>query len=525
MNIVILHCHLERGGVTQVIENHVRSLSASGRVANIVLACGDRTSGITAATRQAVAIWSIPELDYDRLTTSDTGTAPSCRARAIAMADALTERLSKRGMNSDETILHWHNHSLGKNASIPGTVAELSKRGFRQLLQIHDFAEDNRPENLLGLIQASGATSKRELDDYLYPTATGTHYAALTRADASVLVSIGIPDAQTHWLPNSVGLPTGSLPDPRESLVKVRAAMGLPSDARWALYPVRGIRRKNVGEWLLLSLWMPPDVYSGLTLTPTTPVEKASYLRWKSVAASFAPRAVFDAGEHEEVSFAENLSACDRVVSTSVAEGFGMTFLEPWLAHREVIARRLPTVTDDFEHSGVRLPKSYDRLPIPGPGSAAKANPWIAECRKETSLAREQAWSSVGPEFRPTHQTQAPTDSTIDFAELTCNRQIEVLSRIADDDGYRRDVEQSCARVIEDLAAPPDADTIAANAGVIAQEYSIERAGRRLVDIYEQIIGEDMRSVVNRDAGANAAIDQVHRVRPYFPCRTEILSS
>ncbi len=86
---------------------------------------------------------------------------------------------------------------------------------------------------------------------------------------------------------------------------------------------------------------------------------------------------MFDAGEHPELSFRDNVLASDFVISTSVAEGFGMSYLEPWLLGREVLARRLPNVTDDFEASGMQFTKFYDSIPIPGDTD------WVSQCRRE----------------------------------------------------------------------------------------------------------------------------------------------
>ena len=65
LKIVILHCHYERGGVTQVVENHVRSLLECSHVDQIVLASGDRASGLSAHTLAAVEKLSIAGFDYD----------------------------------------------------------------------------------------------------------------------------------------------------------------------------------------------------------------------------------------------------------------------------------------------------------------------------------------------------------------------------------------------------------------------------------------------------------------------------
>ncbi len=251
--------------------------------------------------------------------------------------------------------------------------------------------------------------------------------------------------------------PPQQQPPQDESLAKVRQSIGLPDDARWCLYPVRGIRRKNVGEFVLLSRWIRPDQFAGLTLCPTTPVEKRSYERWREVAAQIAPKAVFDVGQHPDVTFADNVSAADFIMSTSVAEGFGMSFLEPWLAHREVIARRLPTVTDDFESSGVKLSKLYDQILIPGDAA------WIRECNAESIAAIREAWSNLPEQFQPSLDSQA-NESTdrIDFAKLTSNRQIEVLRKAAEDPGFESDVKECSRELVAHLTGQPDVALVAA---------------------------------------------------------------
>ncbi len=391
MIVVILHCHFERGGVTQVVENHVRSLHESPRVDRMVLVSGQRASGLSSATLSMVERLEVEDFDYDDIELPKR----SARDRGQQITRRLQERLAEAGIRRDDSVLHWHNHSLGKNTAAPAVIAALAAAGWRLLLQIHDFAEDNRPQNYLPLIKAIGSQSCQELDAYLYPRAPQIHYAGLTRADASVIASLGIPAQQTHCLPNSVAAPSAESLDHASALGKVRQTFGIPPAARWALYPVRGIRRKNVGEFLLLSRWLAEDTFAGLTLCPDTPVEKRSYDRWKTVAGEVAPRAVFDVAHHDGLSFAENLAASEFVISTSVAEGFGMAFLEPWLAERRVVARRLPTVTEDFESLGVDLSQLYDRIPVPGDTE------WLRGCRREIEQAFEQAWSLVPEDFRP----------------------------------------------------------------------------------------------------------------------------
>lgn len=514
LNIVILHCHYERGGVTQVVENHVQSLRDSQCIDQIVLASGDRVSGLSAQTQAAVQQILIANFDYD----PSAGSINSVAERAECMSRDLHKALARHGITNDDSILHWHNHSLGKNTAAPAAIRLLAESGWRILLQIHDFAEDNRPENYGRLIRATGATGKRDIDQYLYPVGSQIHYATLTRADARVLCEIGIPEPSTHWLPNSVQLPSGPQPHYEESLTKVRQAIGLPDDARWCLYPVRGIRRKNVGEFLMLSRWVPRDHYCGLTLCPVTPVEKRSYERWRGIAEQVAPRAIFDAGQHPDLTFAENLAAAEFVLSTSVAEGFGMAFLEPWLARREVIARRLPTVTDDFEATGVQLPKLYDQIPIPGDAA------WLRDSEIQIREALRQAWSDLPGQFQPGFdQPVSSPDQRIDFARLTVDRQIEVLRRASRDSGFEAAI-QACSReLVSHVTSPANSTLVQQNVAVVGNEYSSERTRQSLTAIYEELLAGSCDSKLATPQRAGSAVDLITRTRPFFPCRTEVI--
>jgi hypothetical protein len=514
VNVVILHCHFERGGVTQVVENHVRWLRDCDWVSKMVLISGDRGAGLSDQTTASVTRLVTPDFDYDPPGKS----ASDVRARGRRMAQELESRLAAIGLSRDDCILHWHNHSLGKNTAAPAAIATMAESGWRILLQIHDFAEDSRPENYGRLITATGASAKEQIDRYLYPVASQIHYATLTRADAAVLARLGVPPTQTHCLPNSVVPPSDSLPDKHDSLDKLRRALKLPDAARWCVYPVRGIRRKNVGELLLLSRWMPADQFTGLTLCPATPVERRSYERWKQIAKNVAPGAVFDAGQDPSVSFSENLAAADYIVSTSVAEGFGMAFLEPWLVHRGVIARRLPTVTDDFQQCGVRLSHLYDAARVPGDQD------WIRAAEAENEQAMKTAWSAVPPALRPSlgAPTRDPVD-WIDFARLIPARQIEVLRRLATDRGFESSVTGCNRSLMGYLNDPPDQDVVMENANVVRQQYSPQATGQELLCIYQGLAAIQCDAKIRPPRHAGRGVDFIAGVRPFFPCRTEVI--
>ncbi len=512
LDIVILHCHFERGGVTQVVENHIRALAAHPDVGRILLVSGSRQSGLSEATRSGATTIEVGDFDYDR----DDLAAGSALDRSADIATRLESELRAAGVRPDAAVLHWHNHSLGKNTAAPAVIRRLAAGGWRLLLQIHDFAEDNRPENYQRLISATSAKSRDDLDRFLYPVAPQIRYATLTGGDARVLVGLGVPDSQVHCLPNSVVLPPMEQTNREAVLATVRRVIGLPDGARWSLYPVRGIRRKNVGEFLLVSRWLPEKCFAALTLQPATEIENRSYRRWQRLAAEVAPRAIFDAGHHPEISFSDNLVASDFILSTSVAEGFGMAFLEPWLAGRGVIARRLPGVTDDFESAGMRLSSFYFNIPIPGKPQ------WLSECHQEIDQAQQAAWSSVPPPFRPRlGEDISGADETIDFARLTPARQMEVLRHAAASQSFDAALRELSEPLIQQLHRPPSDDVIRHNAGVVGNRYSPEVQGVHLREIYQQLLSAPIDRDPSVPQRAGDAVHLVSRARPFYPCRTE----
>ena len=55
----------------------------------------------------------------------------------------------------------------------------------------------------------------------------------------------------------------------------------------------------------------------------------------------------------------------DLTVTTSVDEGWGYAFVEPWLSRAPLIGRNLPRVTPDFQENGMQLNHLYNDQTLP----------------------------------------------------------------------------------------------------------------------------------------------------------------
>jgi len=317
MKVLVVHYHLKPGGVTTVIRRQLSALSALGIDAAVLT--GEASAGFGGE-------YSVePALAYDAPGASDE--PDPARARAIAQAI----RREADALGSD-TVVHAHNPTIRKNSSMLAALSELAAEGRPLVMHVHDLAEDWRPE----------VYSRQS-----YPE--GAFWAAINRFDAAALSGAGA--GSVAYLPNPVPCPPRRTGDGR------RPGPGL------ALYPVRGIRRKNLGEAVLLSMFARPGARVGITLPPSSPRDLPYYEAWRGAAAELGAPVTFGLGLERTLEELYAESAC--VLTTSIKEGFGLSFLEPASRGYATLGRRLPRVVTDFEEEGLSFPGLYDAVTVP----------------------------------------------------------------------------------------------------------------------------------------------------------------
>jgi len=315
MKIGFVHYHLKTGGVTTVLKQQIEAIQSSCDVLTI--------TGEAPARPFPGPVACVPGLGYDR-----PGTSPF---NPEAVADAVVSTIRQQWPGGCD-LLHIHNPLLAKNRQFLKILAALQQRGLTLLLQIHDMAEDGRPSAYF---------------KDAYPA--DCHYAVINSRDFHLLRQAGLQNNGIHLLYNNI--------DP------------LPHKAsRWSqkpcvLYPIRAIRRKNIGEAILVSLFLKGDETLAITLPPHSAADMPSYSRWKGLVADNQLRVLFDVGQRHD--FGELVGAARFLITTSITEGFGFSFLEPWPAGKVLWGRSLPDICRDFESNGVDLGHLYTRLAIP----------------------------------------------------------------------------------------------------------------------------------------------------------------
>jgi glycosyltransferase involved in cell wall biosynthesis len=231
----------------------------------------------------------------------------------------------------------------------------------------------------------------------LYPAYSNIKYIAINRYDRMRLIEHGIEEEQIFYIPNPVD--KGILPpdDRRSELRKIIIAReGLDPKVRFLLYPVRCVRRKNVEEAIFLTQFFNRLVDGSVE-------RKSCRLRERyHLLVSLRPDAGDDAEYADQLarfvqehnlpvtiglndlvsleretnpldsskivrySIGDLYRAADLVINTSILEGFGFSYIEPWLLDRAVIGRSIPFITPDFQAAGMKLGHLYNALIVEG---------------------------------------------------------------------------------------------------------------------------------------------------------------
>jgi hypothetical protein len=431
LRVALVHYHLRTGGVTRVIRDQVDALAG---IAETMVVAGEPPREPLPCPAA-----SVPDLAYDRDRAGPVDVAAAA-AGIVAAARAVWP--------GGASLYHFHNPTLGKNRSVPAIIGRLQAMGEAVLLQIHDFAEDGRPDLLT--------------ED---PYPRDCHYAAINRRDLAALARAGLRAEGLHYLPNAV------------RPLRPPAARAAPGDASLFLYPVRAIRRKNVGEAVLLSLFVPDGCEIGVTLEPTGALDRRSYEAWKAFARERSLPIRFGIGVGRTLD--SLLAGCRGVITTSVKEGFGFAYLEPWTAGLPLYGRYLPEVCPDFREAGLALDHLYRDVRVT-----------LSPAEAEVLARKRRLCAPGGP----------PPAAEADFGCLSEDLQRRTLARVIESAAARARLVESNPALAAALRSGLAAEVVEANRQVVLSRFSLASAGAALAEAYRGVLGRPVRHSIEKAA-------------------------
>lgn len=428
MPVVIAHSHLNPGGVTRIIESQIDSLGGE-EIRVLVGACPDAST----ITSKNAELQIIPELNYlERRKYSDQ--------EAMEMLHRIHGEI--RQHLSPDTVLHFHNLNLGKNPIVTYAVYLLAKEGVMVFNHAHDFAED-RPSNYSFLEEIIYGNFSQRLEEVLYPKLPNYHFGVLNSFDFDRLKELGVTEDRIEWLPNPVIFNTSDdLPEKADAKQAICEKLNIDANKLLVTYPVRVIQRKNIGEFILLSILFRHRANFAVTQPPQNPVEIEMYKQWINFCNENDIDIVFEAGK--KVDFEKLLRGSDFCITTSYKEGFGMVYLEPWLLDTPVVGRDIDFITCDFKNDGFSFPTLYYKLNIPG--------------------------------------------IKTDFKDLNLKMQMEIISEVLSEKIEKHKLFEQNA-ILNTLFSDVKSHVTEKNKTIIKNNYSLEGYGIKLQKRYKKMVG------------------------------------
>lgn len=428
MNIIIFHYHLNPGGVTRIIESQVQTLLEERNYNEIKVITGNCEEK-SYFTNLGVDIQVFPEINY--LLPEQTN------YREIY--HSITAILS--GICNKEDILHFHNLNLGKNPLVTLAVSKLAGEGYKVVNHAHDFAED-RPANYDFLEKIIEGEFNKNISSVLYPHIDNYNFAVLNSYDLNRLSELGVSQEHSFLLPNPVVFSSRKLEGtPADWKNEITSQLAIQPDKKIITYPVRVIRRKNIGEYILLAHLFSEEASWLVTQPPKNPVEIEPYEKWKAFCEKENINVIWEAGT--KCDFEKLLKATDICFTTSIQEGFGMVFMEPWLLGTAVKGRDIPMVTLDLKQSGVEFPVLYPQF--------------------------------LMPDNKELH-------------EHDLEEQFEIIQSIKEEPNQKKMLFEMNT-FLSELLNPVEDALIKRNNEVILSEYSLKTYGKKLNEIYRAITG------------------------------------
>ncbi len=458
MKIAFIHYHLKTGGVTTVLKQQIKAIQNSCDI--FVLTGSDQKPSFP------VDAVFIPGLGYDSF--SQKKPPPHEVAESIIRTISL-----KFGSKCD--VLHVHNPTLAKNTDFLNILKELQIRNLNLFLQIHDFAEDGRSKVYFS-------------DQYL----SDCHYGVINSRDYDILLKAGLKKEGLHKIFNMVE--SFTLKDTIDYTDNI------------VLYPIRAIRRKNIGEAILLSLFFKNREKLSITLPPNSLADFHSYTGWINFVKNKNLNVEFESGLKND--FSKLVLSSRFLITTSISEGFGFSFIEPWCAKKVIWGRKLPDICRDFENNGISLGHLYSELfiPVEWIGKDNYYQKWKGCILRNCKLLNYNIdESSIDKIFY-----QVIKNDKIDFGLLDESFQKNIISHIMSSKNKIKELIRLNPYLASVGIVPDKQKLIKINMKAVFSNYSEDIYKEKLIEIYKKVSNNSVSHSIDKKILLSCFLDPLH---------------
>lgn len=362
MKIAFVHYNFGHDGVTRVVLNNIKGIKKKHPEFEVTLLAG----GFDLNDSELYEKRLLKDLKNHEI--------PRTSELLHKKAQEIYKKLTNFLKDFDLVIIE--NPTIGLFPIQTVAFKKLAEENLNVVYRIHDLIEDKR--HPLGYFKSMN----KNYADLIYPKKTkylviNSHYlerlGSILPLDLNLLSDSIVPEDFILYRHDRVK-------SFREKLIEDKI---IRPDEKIILYPVRIIMRKNIEEALLITMimnYIKKDKHRLIiTMKEERFLKDRIYLnKLKSLAKQKKINCVLGGintrykfyGEsgHKlkegEYKLKDLFAVSDVIITTSLLEGFGYCFLEPFLVEKPLIGRSLKYAEEDFENAGVDLSNLYAELKV-----------------------------------------------------------------------------------------------------------------------------------------------------------------
>ncbi len=380
-------------------------------------------------------------------------------------AEKLKNKIEENMDFSKLCVLHAHNINIFKNPYAGLALkflAQEHKDDLIIIMQVHDFAEDHRPDRLKLMLECTGKNDIKKASELAFPQSSNIIYSTINTRDKNLLKNAGINEERISVFSNAINTEFFMQePIKEERLLDLIGVFAKKNNYAFSkerkniVYPVKLIRRKNIIEAILI-LKILNSIKDEWQLLITLDANSKddidySYMIKDYVRKNRLPvvigfgfevispneeRKKDEYGNIKKYTMPDLFSHSECIITTSILEGFGFAFIEGWLAQKQVIGRRIDFILEDFENQEIRFPGFYGSLII----------------------------------------------DDKDFPEYSCKEQLKIL----DNPYFDKIKEQPEIKNLIVNIMDPDKDIINNNKKIISEQFSLKGYYERLISVIDK---------------------------------------
>ena len=440
-SLIQVHYHNRPGGVHTVMERYAAAFDwcvGPARGVNLVCCKNDLKTGVGFA---GAKLLSMPQCEYRSFADKNAFiTTRNLLQRKLLKA---VEQSSARG----PLCVVGHNLTLGKNCALSSAFAGVARthgpvyNDIRFFSVIHDFAEEGRTDCMRAIERLWGLGI--DIGNDLYPKTGNMVFVVPNQSNYKLLKTSGFNVAM---LSDPIG--EGSFSNTLKAAAAPKTSPApkcfIPN-APTLLCPSRIIPRKNIFEAILLSnIIIKANLFIGRP--GPSAAHKKLFAKIKTLCDRHAlPVFFFKDLRRDDTFFPRAFyGRVDACLSTSIAEGFGYAFYEPWIIGKAIIGRK---PLGFFPAFGLKMPYLYERLPIPAAWVCvdALAEKYYGRLGRLPFVSHQKSFLKFKEEF----EASFIKNGVIDFSCLDEQTQLTIIHKLLGSPSMVMEWEKLCGKELK----------------------------------------------------------------------------